>query len=90
MMSRVGPLLAANVRAERARRRWSQEHLAALLGTTQSTVSQIEVGRRKIGPDDLLALCAALQVPLQQLLVGADDDQLQVLGLPVTRPLPHA
>jgi transcriptional regulator with XRE-family HTH domain len=79
----VGRLVAANVRAERARRRWSQGHLGALLGTSQTTVSQIEAGRRKLGIDDLIGLCAALQVPLVRLLVGADDRQLQALGLPV-------
>jgi transcriptional regulator with XRE-family HTH domain len=79
----VGRLATANVRAERARRRWSQSHLGALLGTSQTAVSQIEAGRRKLSMDDLISLCAALQVPLAQLLLGADHRQLQALGLPV-------
>jgi transcriptional regulator with XRE-family HTH domain len=75
--------VAASVRAERARRGWSQAHLAALLGTKQTVVSQIEADRRKLGVDDLIALCAALQVPLQRLLAGAGEHQMQVLGLSV-------
>lgn len=36
-------------------------------------------GHRKLGPDDLLALWEALQVPLARLLVGVDDHQLRLL-----------
>jgi transcriptional regulator with XRE-family HTH domain len=75
-------LVAANVRAERGRHGWTQQHLAALLGTSQTTVSQVEAGRRALDLDDVLALCAALRVPLRRLLVGVDDVHLQVLGLP--------
>jgi UDP-N-acetylglucosamine 1-carboxyvinyltransferase len=76
-----GALVAANVRAERARLGWTQQQLADLLGTSQTTVSQVERGRRALDLDDVLALCAALQVPAQSLLVGADEGHLQVPGL---------
>jgi transcriptional regulator with XRE-family HTH domain len=77
----AGRVIAANLRAERARHGWTQQHLADLLGTSQTTVSQAETGHRALDPDDLLALCTALQVPLQRLLIGIDDGHLQVLGL---------
>lgn len=60
--------------------------MAVRLDTSQSTVSQIEAGHRKVGVDDLLALCEALQVPLARLLVGADDHQLQLLATGTTVP----
>lgn len=78
----VGRVVAANVRAERARHDWTQQYLADLLGTSQTTVSQVESGRCALDLDDVLALCAALQVPIRSLLVGADTRHLQVLGLP--------
>lgn len=86
MRLRLGDLVAANVRAERSRRRWSQQQLADRLDTSQSTVSQIEGGHRKVDVDDLLALCDALQVPLARLLVGADDHQLQLLTIGTSVP----
>lgn len=47
-------------------------------------MSQMESGRRKLGVDDLVALCESLQVPLRRLLVGVDAHHLQVLGLTPT------
>jgi transcriptional regulator with XRE-family HTH domain len=77
----LGDLTARNVRAERGRLRWRQDELAARLGVSQTTVSALESGRRRIDVDDLLPLCQVLQVPLTRLLVGATREQLQVLGL---------
>jgi transcriptional regulator with XRE-family HTH domain len=79
----LGDLAARGVRAERSRRGWRQAELATRLGTSQTTISQIESGRRRLSLDDLLAICAVLRVPLDQLLVGAQADQLRVLGLNV-------
>jgi transcriptional regulator with XRE-family HTH domain len=81
MSPRLGDLAARGVRAERSRRGWLQAELATRLGTSQTTISQIESGRRRLSLDDLLAVCTVLQVPLDQLLVGAQAEQLQVLGL---------
>jgi transcriptional regulator with XRE-family HTH domain len=81
MFPRLGDLAARGVRAERSRRGWRQAELATRLGTSQTTISQIESGRRRLSLDDLLAMCTALQVPLEQLLVGAQAEQLQALGL---------
>jgi transcriptional regulator with XRE-family HTH domain len=86
MCRRLGDLVAANVRAERGRHGWRQQQLADRLDTSQSTVSQIEAGRRRLDVDDLLALCQALQVPLARLLVGATDHQLQLLATGTAGP----
>lgn len=71
--------LAENVRALRARRRWTQEELAERLGVTQRTLSRLESGRRgDVGIVELERLCAVFGVDLAELLDGAD---LRVLGL---------
>jgi transcriptional regulator with XRE-family HTH domain len=56
-MAHLGDRIAANVRGERARRRWTQGVLAERLGWSRATVSDLEAGRRKVAADDL-ALCA--------------------------------
>lgn len=71
--------LADNVRALRARKRWSQEELAERLGITQRTLSRLESGTRgDVGIRELERLCAVLEVDLSELLTGAD---LRTLGI---------
>ena len=85
---RCSAVIAANVRAERARRGMRQNQLAQLLGTSQTTVSLIEAGQRAVSFDDLASLCLAFEVPLVRLLTGADEALLQVLGLVADGPDP--
>jgi len=71
--------LAENVRALRARRRLSQEELAAQVGITQRALSRIEAAERSdVGIVELDHLCGALGVDLSELLTGAD---LRRLGI---------
>ena len=71
--------LAENVRALRARKRWSQDELAGRLGITQRTLSRLESGRRgDVGIVELERLCEAFGVDLPELLTGAD---LRKLGI---------
>jgi transcriptional regulator with XRE-family HTH domain len=77
----LGDVIANNVRAERARRRWTQAHLAELVGWPRTAVHEVESGRRKLGPDDLVALCTAFGIPLTELARGGDPAHLTALGL---------
>lgn len=77
----LGDVLASNVRAERARRRWRQADLAERLGWPQSSVSDLESGRRKIGVDDIVPLCRAFDVTLARLLDGAEPGELHLIGV---------
>lgn len=70
MSAGVGPL----VRAWRAARGLSQEHLASRAGVSTRHLSFIETGRSRPGREVLLALASALAVPLRdqnQLLLAA-------------------
>lgn len=80
-MAPIGDVIAANVRAERARRRWTQAELGERVGWPRSSVSDVESGRRKLTADDLVALCAAFEVTLIKLADGASQAELRVLGL---------
>jgi transcriptional regulator with XRE-family HTH domain len=80
-MAGIGHVIANNVRAERARRRMTQADLAQLIGWPRSSVHDVEAGRRKIGPDDLVALCNAFNITLAELAHGANPEDLHALGL---------
>jgi transcriptional regulator with XRE-family HTH domain len=74
-------VFARNVRAERARLGLTQSELAERLGWLQVTVSALETGRRAVQLDDIPALCRALGVSVEQLIMGADPADLNALGL---------
>jgi transcriptional regulator with XRE-family HTH domain len=74
-------VIAANVRAERARRRWTQADLGERIGWPRSSVSDVESGRRRLTADDLVALCAPFDVSLVKLADGANPADLKTLGL---------
>jgi transcriptional regulator with XRE-family HTH domain len=82
MTPTAADLLARNVRAERSRRRWRQTDLAQSLGWSPTKVADIEAGRRRLDIGQIIQLCRVLDVPLTQLLHGADPADLDALGLP--------
>ena len=81
MTATASDFAARNVRAERARRRWSQQQLGELLGWSQSKVTAIESGQRKLSLDQAVELCKVFEVPLAKLLEGADQEDLDALGV---------
>jgi transcriptional regulator with XRE-family HTH domain len=74
-------LVAANVRAARARANLRQEDLADELHWDRAIISRIEQGRRRIQLADAIALCEALGIELRQLLQGVPATTLRKLGL---------
>jgi len=77
----LSDVIANNVRGERARRRMTQAELAELVGWPRTTVHDVESGRRRLGPDDLVALCRVFEMPLVELCRGADPEDVRTLGL---------
>ena len=80
-MPDLAAIVARNVRAERARRSWRQVDLAERLGWSIGMVSETENGKRRIGISDMPLLCRALEVPLADLLRGADREDLEALRM---------
>jgi transcriptional regulator with XRE-family HTH domain len=64
-------ITGANVRAEMARRKISQEAVAQTLGLSQASVSARLRGVTPFRVDELLRIADLLDVPLELLLVGA-------------------
>ncbi|WP_203182977.1 XRE family transcriptional regulator [Streptomyces pratensis] len=67
-------LVRARIRALRMAQGWSLEELAGRAGVSQSTLSRIENGRRRLALDQLVTLARALDTSLDQLVETAPDD----------------
>lgn len=69
-------LVRKRIRALRVAQGWSLEELAARARVSQSTLSRIENGRRRLALDQLVTLARALDTSLDQLVETAADDVL--------------
>jgi transcriptional regulator with XRE-family HTH domain len=78
----LGEVIARNVKAERARKGWKQDTLAARLGMSRASLSHLESGSLKVTANHLPPLCEALGIPLSDLIRGADPDDIKRLGMP--------
>lgn len=81
MTTRLAAALARGIRAERARAGLTHAQLAAAVGWSQTTVSEIELGRRVLPAEDLAEVCRSLGCSLGQLLAAAHPDDRAALGL---------
>ena len=81
MVADLGAVVANNVRAERARRKWRQEDLADRLGWSRGSIGHLESGRRRPSVSDLPQLCRVFDIPMADLFIGADPSDLAALGL---------
>jgi transcriptional regulator with XRE-family HTH domain len=64
----VRQILAANLRAARARRGWRLDDLAAESGVSRGMIHQIEAARSHPSVATLAKLCDALDVPISELV----------------------
>lgn len=64
--------IAANVRAEMARRRVDQGDIATVIGKSRASTGERVNGKTHFRVDELQAIAAFLEVPLERLLSGED------------------
>ncbi|MBC9712666.1 helix-turn-helix transcriptional regulator [Streptomyces sp. TRM66268-LWL] len=67
-------LVRKRIRALRVAQGWSLEELATRAKVSQSTLSRIENGQRRLALDQLVTLARALDTSLDQLVESASDD----------------
>ncbi|WP_443075695.1 helix-turn-helix domain-containing protein [Streptomyces sp. TRM 70351] len=67
-------LVRKRIRALRVAQGWSLEELASRARLSQSTLSRIENGQRRLALDSLVTLARALDTTLDQLVETATDD----------------
>jgi transcriptional regulator with XRE-family HTH domain len=81
MSDQLALTVARAIRAERARRGWSQTALAERLGWSQTKIAAIEGGTRRLYLHEMPEICRAFGVTLTRLLQDGDPADLQALGL---------
>jgi len=67
-MSKVYKELGSRIKRLREELGISQQRLAVFLGVSRSTISQIEIGVRKVSADELLKLSEIFNISVEQLL----------------------
>lgn len=67
-------LVRKRIRALRVAQGWSLEELAGRANLSQSSLSRIENGQRRLALDQLVTLARALDTTLDQLVENASDD----------------
>ncbi|MFE5030116.1 helix-turn-helix domain-containing protein [Streptomyces sp. NPDC056656] len=67
-------LVRKRIRALRVAQGWSLEELATRADVSQSTLSRIENGQRRLALDQLVTLARALDTSLDRLVESASDD----------------
>jgi len=72
MSEKVSERVAANVRAEAARLKLSQRHIADVLGISQSSANRRYLGVTPLDVEELYALAASFGMPVSHLLPDAD------------------
>jgi transcriptional regulator with XRE-family HTH domain len=70
----IDGLVRKRIRALRVAQGWSLEELAARARISQSSLSRIENGQRRLALDQLVTLARALDTSLDQLVETAADD----------------
>jgi transcriptional regulator with XRE-family HTH domain len=73
MSETVSERVAANVRAEAARLKLSQRHIADVLGISQSSANRRYLGITPLDVEELYALAASFRMPVTQLLPDAEQ-----------------
>ena len=73
MSETVSERVAANVRAEAARLKLSQRHIAEVLKISQSSANRRYLGVTPLDVEELYALAASFRMPVSQLLPDVDE-----------------
>ncbi len=73
-VARLNGLVRKRIRALRVAQGWSLEEPATRASLSQSSLSRIENGRRRLALDQLVVLARALDTTLDQLVESAGDD----------------
>lgn len=77
-VSEIEALVRSRLRSLRTTLGYSLDDMAERTGLGASTISRIETGRRALGLDVLVPLASALQVGIETLLEGADEDDVVI------------
>ena len=65
--------------ARRKQMRLTQEELSELAGVTAQTISNAELGKKALRPENIIRLCTAMEISTDYLLLGnvSGDDTVE-------------
>lgn len=69
------------IKEHRLARKWSQEHLATLAGTTKGYISQIESGKRDPSAETLRSIAAALDKDVTDMIAPETDEAKKAIEI---------
>ena len=55
---------------------WTQEQLADRIGVSLQTISNIELGKKAVRPENLANICTCLEISSDYILYGKRDEQI--------------
>lgn len=73
-------IIAKNLVRARHARRLSQRDLAEMIGMGRSSYNHIELGKRRLKLDESVLLCRILEVPVDYLLYGGNNQSTKLLS----------
>ena len=75
--------------ARRKQMRLTQEELSELAGVTAQTISNAELGKKALRPENIIRLCTAMEISTDYLLLGnVSGDDISKLSQKVSRLTP--
>ena len=82
--------MGERISTRRKQLRWTQEELAEAAGVTPQTISTAELGKKALRPENIIRICAALDISPDYLLLGRiSEGDLSILSQKVSQLSPE-
>ena len=82
--------IGQRITARRKQLRMTQEELSEMAGVTSQTISNAELGKKGLRPENIIRLCSAMEISPDYLLLGRiSEDDMSVLNRKVSQLSPE-
>lgn len=82
--------IGQRITARRKQLRMTQEELSEMAGVTSQTISNAELGKKGLRPENIIRLCSAMDISPDYLLLGRiSDGDVSVLTQKVSKLTPE-
>ena len=82
--------IGQRITARRKQLRMTQEELSEMAGVTSQTISNAELGKKGLRPENIIRLCSAMEISPDYLLLGRiSEEDMSVLNRKVSQLSPE-
>ena len=82
--------IGQRITARRKQLRMTQEELSEIAGVTSQTISNAELGKKGLRPENIIRLCSAMEISPDYLLLGRiSEEDMSVLNRKVSQLSPE-